>query len=396
MTQRPRVVLVGGPDVDARLDLMEELAPDFEVAALGSAPDLAARFAARGFDYECYRLERRVNPLADLRTLRELRARFATLRPQLVHAFDTKPGVWGALAARRAGVPAIVITITGLGSLYTGGSAGKRLLRAVYERLLKLACSRADLTIFQNRDDLRQLVAAGVVPAAKTALVLGSGVRSEQFAPERTNAGQRAALRAELGLRADETVVTMIARVTRTKGVLDFVAAARRVRAQRPDVRFLLVGPGDPDSLDRLTDRELAELRKEVLWPGARRDIAAILAIATIFVLPSAYREGIPRVLLEAAAAGLPIVTTDSPGCNEVVTPAANGFFVAAGNSEALADAIARLAGDPALREKFGRESRRRAVEVFDLGAIARQTKELYRRVLGGNESDTGHGESRG
>ena len=382
MSKPYRVALVGGPDVDARLDLMRILARDFEVVAYGSSPDLARAFGAQGFEYHWYPLSRRVNPFADLRTITHLRSHFRRQQPDIVHTFDTKPGVWGCIAARLARVPVIVGTVTGLGSLYTGGGLKVRALRRTYQMLQRIACRAAHLTIFQNRDDARQLVAAGVVPEAKTAVILGSGVATDDYAPERVGAAERARLRQELGIRADETVVAMIARVTRTKGVLEFMAAARAVAGRQPSTRFLLVGPEDTDSLDRLGAAELAELRRTVTWPGRRRDIAAVLAITDVFVLPSAYREGIPRVLLEAAAMGLPLITTDSPGCNEVVEQDRNGCLVPTGDVPALTAAIERLVAQPALRRRFGAESRQRAVTRFALAVIAEQTRATYRRLL--------------
>jgi glycosyltransferase involved in cell wall biosynthesis len=380
--RRPRIVLIGGPDVDARLPLMHELERDFEVAALGSTPELAPVFAEHGFQYRHYPLDRRVRPLADFRSVRALRRLLSELGPDLVHTFDTKPGVWGCIAARRAGVRAAICTVTGLGSLYAGSSLRTRALRAVYELLQRAASSRADVTVFQNHDDRDQLVAAKVVAAGKTEVILGSGVETGRYRRENVADADVARVRRELGLHPDATVVTMIARVTRSKGVLEFTAAARALRSLHPTAQFLLVGPDDDASLDRLTDQERSALRATVEWPGARRDIVAVLAASDVFVLPTAYREGIPRVLLEAASMGLPLVTTDSPGCNEVVEHGRNGLLIAAGDATALQDAIDRLLARPALRREFGAVSRRRAVELFDLSVVAAATRELYRRVL--------------
>jgi N,N'-diacetylbacillosaminyl-diphospho-undecaprenol alpha-1,3-N-acetylgalactosaminyltransferase len=147
-------------------------------------------------------------------------------------------------------------------------------------------------------------------------------------------------------------------------------------------VRFLLIGPNDDSSLDRLSRAELAQLKQVVSWSGPRRDIPVVLASSDIFVLPSAYREGIPRVLLEAASMGLPIVTTDSAGCNEVVEDSVNGLLVPVHDATALGKALLRLVADSELRARFGEASRRRALEHFDLSIVVEQTRSVYRRLL--------------
>ena len=189
-------------------------------------------------------------------------------------------------------------------------------------------------------------------------------------------------LRNELDLKPGETVVTMISRVIRAKGIPEFMAAAQEISARRPDVRFLLVGPEDTESIDRLNANELAQLKQAVTWPGPRRDVPTVLALSDIFVLPSAYREGIPRVLLEAAAMGLPIVTTNSPGCSEVVEDGVNGYLVPVRDAPALSQAILRLLEQRELRQRFGQASRQRVVERFDLSVIVKQMRSVYYQLL--------------
>jgi glycosyltransferase involved in cell wall biosynthesis len=380
----PRVALVGGSDVDSRLDLMRCLRDEFDLVALGASPTLAERFSAEGFGYGTYHLaeQGRVSPVADVRTVAGLVREFRRWRPQIVHAFDTKPGVWGCLAARMAGVPVAIGTITGFSFLYGSPHLKTRLAWFAYQRLQALACRFSDATVFQNHEDARHFIADGIVKTEKTKIILGSGVSTDVFSPECVSAEERHRIREELGLSAGETVVTMISRVIRSKGVLEFAAAARSIRADRPGVRFLLIGPLPRDSMDRLSDAEVRQLREAVTWPGARRDVLAVLAVSDIVTLPTAYREGLPRVLLEAGSMGLPIVTTDSPGCNEVVEDGFNGFLTPASDSAALARAILRLIDDPELRFQFGKRSRERVVERFDLSVIAGQTREMYHQLL--------------
>lgn len=376
-----RVVLVGGPDIDARLELMHCLRDSFNISALGSSPELRTKFSTEGFDYSAYRLGRKANPLSDLITVGQLLFILRRLEPDIVHTFDTKPGVWVRLAARLAGVPVIIGTLPGLGSLYASNGLKTRVIRFVYERLQTFACHVSDLTIFQNQDDAHQFVASGVVSEEKTAVILGSGVATGVYAPAEVSKSERDQLRRELGIQPNAIVVAMVGRVIRSKGVLEYMAAAHEVRARHPNVRFLLVGADDHESLDRLSSEELAQLRQALTWPGPRRDIPVLLASSDIFVFPSAYREGVPRVLLEAASMGLPIVTTDSPGCREVVENGLNGFLVPVRDPSALREAIFRLVEQPELRQRFGRLSRQRAIAQFDISIVAEQTRSLYREL---------------
>lgn len=381
MGTRPRVLLVGGPDVDARLDLMRALAPSYDLAAAGTDPALAARFGAAGFAFHAYPMTRTTNPLADLLTFRALLRLLRAVRPDLVHAFDTKPTVWGRLAARIAGVPVIVGTLPGLGALYSTDQWRARAARLIYEPLQALACRLSSLTLFQNADDAREFERRGIVPRGEAPVIPGSGVRTDLFHNDLPRE-QRAALRATLGLPEDAVVVVMVSRVTRAKGVLVLVEAARRLREVAPGIRVVVAGAEDGAGADRLTPAELGELRATTTWLGRRSDIKEILAASDVAVLPSYYREGVPRALLEAAAMGLPLVAADVPGSRDVVRQSRTGFLVPPRDAAALVDALATLAGNPALRSRFGAEARRVAVAEYDLAHIAADTAARYADLL--------------
>jgi len=367
--QPPHVVLVGSDDIDRRLDLMGLLRRDFVVSATGSAHNLHRRFASKRFGYQWYPLARGISPGLDILSIAHLTGFFRQARPDIVHAFDTKPCALARIAARLAEVPIIVGTLPGLGSLYAGNTLAIRVVRTLYQPLQRQACRVSDMTVFQNTDDAKQFIELGLVHRERALIIAGSGVRTEVYCRQAVDESAVQALRSELGLAPDDLLVTMVSRLLRAKGVLEFARAAEAVQAQCPNIRFLLVGPLDHDSIDRLSPAELDSVQRRVLWPGPRQDIPAVLAASAMFVLPSAYREGIPRVLLEAASMGLPIVTTQSPGCN-------------IRDSSALEKAVLRLAGDPGLRQRFAQESRRRAVERFDLRVVARHTRDLYKGLL--------------
>jgi glycosyltransferase involved in cell wall biosynthesis len=381
---QPRVLIVGGPDVDARIELMRALGDEFCMTAAGSAPGLAERFAEAGLEYFYYFLDRGRNPCLDMYTIASLLRLFQRLRPHIVHTFDTKPCVWGPLAARLARVPGIVATLTGVGgALYLNDSVCTRAVRASYIALQRLACGVTNLTIFQNQEDAQHFISAKIVRDDTARLIPGSGVSTKRFAPGCVADDVRRRARSELGIQPSaELVITMVSRVIRSKGVLEFAAAAREIRRRDLRVRFLLVGPQDEGSIDRLSAAEMAGVKDAVTIVGPRQDIPVVLALSDIFALPSAYREGIPRVLLEAASMGLPIVTTDSPGCNAVVAHGVNGFLVPTRDAASLTRALLALIEDPVLRRRFGSASRRRAIERFDLSLIVKQTQSVYREVL--------------
>jgi glycosyltransferase involved in cell wall biosynthesis len=379
---QPKVLIIGSEDVDARIELMRGLASDFDVAAAGTNPAQAQAFARHGFRYFNYPLGRGLGPCSDAVGFMALWRLLATHRPDIVHAFDTKPGVYGCLAAKLAGVPVVVSTVTGLGSLYASDGRSSVLVRGIYEQLQKLTSRCNNLTIFQNSRDREEFVDRRIVPRLRAALIAGSGVSTQRFDPEQISQSDRQQTRSALGIPDGATVVTMISRIIRSKGVEEYVAAARHVKQRVPGAHFLLVGPADKDSLDSFRQEELTEFSHIVNWPGPRRDIAGVLSASDLFVLPSYYREGIPRVLLEAAAMGLPLVTTDSPGCSDVVVDGVNGLLTPPRDPAALSGAIEKLLGQPDLRHCFGRVSRQRAVELFDIGVVVAKTRLHYLEML--------------
>jgi glycosyltransferase involved in cell wall biosynthesis len=373
---------VGGPDVELRLRIVEELTRDFEVIVLGNGTHPEALYARIGVGYRHYPMCRGINPLADLRSLASLFVQFRALRPDLVHTYDSKPSALGRLAAYLARVPVIAGTLPGMGSLYADNRLSTRLSRLPYQLSQTLACRLSDITIMQNAEDLKDMVDRGVVPRPRGMVIAGSGVDTEHFRPG-ISPGAAGRVRASLGVASSGLVVTMLSRVIRSKGVLEFAEAARRLRSAAPGARFLLVGASDAASRDRLTSAELESVRGSLLCGGARLDVADVLQVTDVFVLPSFYMEGVPRALLEAAACGLAIVTTDVRGCRDVIVDGVSGILVPPRDVEALQAAILSLLQDPAKRARFGNEARRRAVSDFDILKVAARTRDLYRRLLG-------------
>lgn len=371
--------LIGTEDVDARLELMRQLQPLFEMSAVGSKASLRPVFESHGFRYHAYDLARPHKVTDGLAALRQLTALFRAGRPDIVHSFDTAPAIWARLAATRAGVPVVIGTLPGLGRLYSEHEWRVRVKRAGYEWLQRVASRKSHATVFQNDEDRRQLTASGVVPGDRAFVIRSSGIDTRQWSRDSIDGAALADLRAELA-PSGHAVVTMVSRLSKLKGVLDFGAAARHAHAAGAAVTFVLIG--GEDAVDRIPPAELDELKRSVRWLGRRSDVPILLAASDIFVLPTRYREGVPRALVEAAAMGLPLLATDTPGCRDVVIDGVNGALVPQSDPAALADAVLALVADPERRRSFGAAARQHVCDNFELSGVADASAELYRRLL--------------
>lgn len=330
---------------------------------------------AEGFEVVALRHLRRgaAGPAQDARLVRELLGVYRRVRPDVVHHVALKPVLFGSIAARLAGVRGTINAFAGLGWAFT--QQGRR--ARVMERALGAAFGAVldtphAVVLFQNADDAATLTRNRAVRQDQVRIIRGSGVDVTRFSPGplRPSAGR-------------PVVVALGARMLRDKGVEELVEAARRLRARGLDVEVRLHGAPDPENPASLAHEHLQAWHDEgvVRWTGASRDMAAALREADIACLPS-YREGLPKFLLEGAAVGLPMVTTDVPGCREVVRDGVNGLLVPARDAAALADALERLVRDAELRVAMGRASRHLAVTEFSEAHVVRATLELYGQVL--------------
>lgn len=319
-----------------------------------------------------------LNPLGEVASVARLAALYRRLRPDLIHHVTIKPVLYGTLAARAVPSAQVVNAISGLGWMYSGSSRA-RMLRSFVNRLyrLSLRTPRAR-TIFQNPDDRQRFVDWGLVAEDRTVLIRGSGVDIREFA-FRPQPQPESEAESE-----SQPLVVLPARLLWQKGVGELVAAARIVRAKHPEVRFALVGAGDPGNPQTVPDDVLEGWRREGVvetW-GHRDDMPEVLAASWIVALPS-YSEGLPKALLEAAAVGRAIVTTDVPGCREIVQHEKTGLLVPARDADALAEAILRLLEDAPLRSRLGRAARALVVDQFSLEMVVDQTLALYEELSG-------------
>jgi glycosyltransferase involved in cell wall biosynthesis len=363
----PKLLYVGASAeffVSHRLPLAEA------ARAAGYAPEVltpagpgTAAIEATGFPWHELQLDRAgTNALRDLGTIRQLVQAYRRIRPDIVHHIAIKPVLYGTLAARITGVPRVINAVSGLGYMFTSGRHARRLFATTLYRLMLRHPSMT--VILQNQEDHAFFVENRLARPEEITIVRGSGVDLSAF--------QQAA-------PSSPPVVVHTSRMLADKGVNEFIEAARIVHRTHPDVRFLLVGGLDTANPSCLSEDALrsAQASGDVEWLGHRTDIPDILAGASIYCLAS-YREGLPKSLIEAAAAGLPLITTDTSGCREVVTDGLNGLLVPVADGAAIAAAVIRLLDDEALRRQLGAAARADAEARFGLPHIVQAQISLY------------------
>lgn len=328
-------------------------------------------------------ISRFIGPAADLRYCYSLSRVYKAITPDLVHHFTIKPNLYGGIAARIARVPRVIALVEGLGFMYQEGAGLRaRLSRATLRVIYRVVASVTDRIWFINRDDMRLFLERGIVDSDQAVFIRSIGVDENAFSPEAVGPKAVDALRQEFGLAEQTIVVTLIARMNWLKGIREFVDAAKRLDNRRVDILCLLVGEvqeGSPFSVPRAYLRSAESSIGSLKWVGFREDIKQILALSDMVVLPTYYREGVPRVLLEAMAMKRPIVATDWVGCREIVRDQWNGFLVPPRDPQPLADAIQILADDEGLRRQFGERSRRLVESELGERHIAhRVLKDVY------------------
>jgi glycosyltransferase involved in cell wall biosynthesis len=373
---KPRLLLVVTEDwyfLSHRLPLARAaLAAGYTVAVATRVGERAGDITAAGLDLLPLQAMRRrdIGPVSVARSVAELKSVYRRWAPDIVHHVAMKPIICGGVAARQAGIKRVVNAVAGFGYVFSSNTVRARLLRPVVRLALRSVLRQpGSLAILQNRADATRLAVEGLIDERNVRLVRGSGVDLERFVPRAAPPGP--------------PVVMLCARLLWDKGIREFVAAAQALKAQGFQARFVLVGDGDPENPACIAQADVERWQREgaIEWWGRSNDMATTWAQASIACLPS-YAEGLPKVLIEAAACGLPAVTTDVPGCCEAVTDNVNGLLVPPRDAEALAAAIARLLADASLRQHLGAAARLRARAEFGEQVIAAQTLAVYQELL--------------
>lgn len=345
-----------------------------EVVIMVRWGDYCPRLEQEGFRVIPWKVSRRsLNPLRELYSFLQVLKVYREECPDLVHHVALKPIAYGGSAARLWGGIPVVNSVTGLGPVFIHSRPLMRALRYLLTSALRWVFRAPNChVVFQNYDDRNLLVAQGTVPEEKTVVVPGFGVDTESFVPLPEPDGV--------------PIVMLPSRMLWEKGIKEFVEAAAGLHQRGVNARMILVGAPDPNNPGCITATRLKEWQGSgvIEWWGQRTNMPSILGQAQVICLPS-YREGIPKVLMEAAACSRPIIATNAPGCSLVVRHGENGFLVPVKDSEALATAIQALLEDKNLRRKMGAAGRARAMREFSQWRVARQMLDVYHALLTGS-----------
>ena len=379
---KPRILFVDN-DVNSFYSYRIEVAvaardAGFEVHVAAPQGKAAEILRAEGFRYHPIPMTRSgLAPWKEFSTISALFRLYRRVRPDLVHHLRLKPVLYGGLAAYGARVPAVVGLLTGLGYVFIAESRRALVMRRLVVIGSKLAFRhRNQRIVFQNPDDQGVFIQNKILPAAQTVLIKGSGVDVNTYVPTPEPQGV--------------PVVVLASRMLRDKGVVEFVEAARELRDAGVSARFVLVGDTDPGNLTAVSAEQLQRWADEgvIEWWGHQSDMRKVLSRSNIVCLPS-LREGVPKVLIEAAACGRAIVTTDAPGCREIVREGENGLLVPIRDSKALADALRLLIESAPLRALMAAKGREIAVTEFSVERVVNETLGVYRELLASGPRDS-------
>ena len=354
---------------------LELKAHGHDVVMLSPPGDFGARFSALGFRWVPLQMDRAsLNPIREAATLRRLVRVLKDEKPDVLHNFTVKCAVYGALAARAARIPAVVNAVAGMGYVFTSDRAHARALRPVVKALMRGTLGNGhSRLILQNPDDADAFVRSRMVAQDRIRVIRSSGVNTTRFVPQ-----ARAATRSPLR-------VLLAARLLWEKGIGEYVEASRLLKAEGRDIEFLLAGTPDYGNPRSVRHEEVEQWAREgwVNWLGHVDDMAALMASVDVMALPSYYREGVPRSLIEAAASGLALVTTDLAGCREVVSEhGVDGLHVEPRSAPSLAHCLKMLDDDRELVARLGAQARAKALAHFDERSVIRRTIDVYDELL--------------
>jgi glycosyltransferase involved in cell wall biosynthesis len=366
-----KVILFANTDwylYNFRINLARSLqAKDIEVVLLSPPGNYVRSLQEAGFRWLPLPMSRKgMNPVKEIRTLWQIRNIYKNEKPDLVHHFTAKCIIYGSISARRIN-RAVVNAVTGQGYIFSAQGFKGFVLREIACLLFRYALKGTQV-VFQNDEDRRVFINLRLVDSSSTHLIPGSGVNLERFSPSPEPQGL--------------PVVMFAARMLWDKGVGDFVQAARILRSQGVEARFVLVGDTYKDNPSAVPEYQLNAWKEEgiVEWWGWHDDMPYVLSQSSIVCLPTYYKEGVPRVLTEAASAGRPIVSSDIVACKEIVHHGLNGLVVPPRQPASLAQALRILIEDPSTRSKMGIEGRKIAEQSFSDEKIIHDTFDIYRK----------------
>jgi glycosyltransferase involved in cell wall biosynthesis len=364
------------------LPLIDEMSKTYDVTTVCSRDNITDKLVKKGYRIKNINIDRKISPISNFRTIRQLYKYIKAEKFDIVHVHTPVAGILGRLAAKMARVPVVIYTAHGFYFHDNMGSVKKNIFIAVE----KLGGRLSDYIFTQSAEDCRTAVDKKIIRESKI-LTIGNGVDIDKFDIKRFEESSTLEnLRKSLGIKKEDLVVTIIGRVVKEKGYLEWVGAAKEVTATHKNVKFLAIGDtleSDRDGVKSELDEYIRQngLESNVIFAGSRSDIPELLAITDIFTLPS-YREGMPRSLIEAMCMSKPAVATDIRGCREEVEEGVTGFLVPVGDHKALAEKIIYLLENSGARKEMGSNARRKAEEEFDEKKVIRRQQQVMEELV--------------
>tara|TARA_B100000795_G_C22778080_1_gene430971 strand:- start:99 stop:1235 length:1137 start_codon:yes stop_codon:yes gene_type:complete len=373
-----RIVFLGGEDVSARIDISNELIKkDCHIEILGS--ESPESFVGSGIKYQQFYLNREFDVLGDIKSLLQIREILKKYNEEtVVHAFDTKLTILLPIAAIGLGNIKVVRTINGMGRIFTASNLKNKILKFVYKCIQKSLKRIVNYTIFQNTDNYNYFIENNLVKEENSSVVKSSGINLKNYSiPVKEEDKNK--LRIELNINDKQPTFVLISRLIKQKGVLNYLEAAQKSFDNGYKFNFLLVGQIDSNK-DAVSIEQINKYKYCVNYLGKQTNIKELLSISDVFVLPTYYSEGVPRVLLEASAMSLALLTTNMPGCNDVLLDGINGLSININDSNDLYEKIKHLTGDMEVLSSF-KINALKHVTNFSLDKVSSECLEIYKYV---------------
>ncbi len=371
-----KLVFLGGEDVSSRIEISKEFTKlGYDVSVIGSEEE--SKFIKNRIPYERYSLNRELNIIDDINTLLRLRKILKTkTQKTIVQAFDTKPTMFLPIASIGLKNIKVIRTINGMGRIFTDDTLKNKLLRGIYILIQKLISYKVDFTVFQNKDDYEYFLTNGLVSKNSVKLIKSSGINLSKI---KDNTEENKLLKEELNISKDQMTFIFVSRLIKQKGVLNYLEAAKLCYSNGDKCKFLLVGQLDAKD-NEITLEKIKQYSPFVSYLGRREDVLDLLSISDVFVLPTYYREGVPRVLLEASAKGLPLIATDMPGCKDVLVDGYNGKLVNIKDTVDLYHKIKYMIDNRNILDKYSKNAKTK-VKEFSLDKIANAYHSVYASI---------------
>ena len=355
-----------------RIGLLKSLQEDgYDISVIAPKDEYSSKLEAMGFSYCPIDINNKgTNPIEEIKLIKQFYDIYKKIKPDIILQYTIKPNIYGSFAAGLLSIP-VISNISGLGTVFLDDSISSKIARFLY----KLALKFPKKVFYQNPNDRQLFIDLGLVKEDKTDLLPGSGINTQKFKP----------MDNDFHTNADKLNFLFIARLVKDKGLIEYIEAAKQLRMKYKDkVTFSILGSFYPGNPTAITEKEMQEWQSsgDIIYLGVSDDVKSVIARYDCIVLPS-YREGLSRVLLEAASMAKPIVTTDVPGCKEVVDDGVNGYLCKVRDKDDLAKTLEKmLLLDVSKRLKMGQKGREKILREFDESIVIDKYKKAIETIL--------------